>query len=128
MTPEEIADLYDFPELAGSVLAQKGSKISACYALLENAISEEKVIVPDPILGYENQLNVAEGLYGKLQLEPEKYIKAIKNLRKFIGLCSDAVRAEQMKVLEEQMMLQQKLNPPAPGANPGAGATAPPAA
>ena len=134
MTPEEIADLYDFPELAGSTLAQKGSKISAIYSKIENAISKDGPLAPDPILGYDRQLEIAEGIYGKLLIEEEKYEKQIKKIRTFIGICSTALKREQMKILQEQMALQQALNPiptspsPAPAAPSPQGAGLSPAA
>ena len=125
MTPEEIADLYDFPELAGSVLAQKGSRVSAIYSKIEKAVSENKSPVPDPLLGYQQQLEIAEGIYGKLMLEEEKYKDEIDKLRVYIGNCADGLKAEQMQQLKEQIALQQSLNPQPP---PGGGGPPPQAA
>ena len=121
MTPEEIADLYDFPELAGSVLAQKGSKISAIYSKVERAISEDHPISPDPILGYQKQIEIAEGIYGKLTIEPEKYDSQLQKLRTFIGICSTELKKEQMQALQEQAAIQNSLAPPPVGGPSPAG-------
>ena len=130
-SPEEIADLYDFPELAGEAIYQQGAAITAIYALIEDGLKKGEVLIPDPLLGYQEQLRIAKGIYGKLLVERDKYEKEIAIIIRFIASCNAAIEMEQMKALQKQMAMQQMVaqsqqpagggGPPPTGAPVGSG-------
>ena len=124
MTPEEIADFYDFPEMAGHKLSNEGSRIAATYFIIENNIEKGKQPVPDPLLGYDVQLKIGGGIYGKMLIEQSKYEKEIILVRNFLNACIDELEQQRQKQMEEQMRMQAEMskaqNPPPPTAEASA--------
>ena len=119
-TPEEVADVYDFPDVSNQ-LSSKGARIAAIWAMLEKSVLSGEGAVPDEVLGYPEQNDIATRLYAKLRMEDEdKYQDALDRLTDFL----DKVGAELKRIEMErmQMAMSQSMPQESPDPERGGGA------
>lgn len=120
-TPEEVADIYDFPD-ATNLLTSKGSRVSAIYNKIEQALEKEENIVPDEVLGYFEQNDIALRIYGKLiQENKDKHKKKLVILRNYMKL----VGSEIERIEKERIQMALQDNMPTETAPPPSGEVSP---
>ena len=116
-TPEEVADVYDFPDVSNTI-SSKGARISAIFRKIEQGLEMKENIVPDPVLGYVEQNDIGLKIYAKLMLEDKKkYKREINILQSFLKLCGAELKRIEMERMEAALQgnLPTELpNPPAP--------------
>lgn len=101
--PEKFMELLDSPDVSG-FLRSESSRISAIEKYLENQFFKGKTAEVDPVLGYEEQREVALKIYSRILKEGEKGIDdpRLENVRGFIKSLKpeiDRIKKEQMQHL-----------------------------
>lgn len=108
-SPEEVVDFLGFPD--HSVLfTSKIKRIHASYRLIEESLMNLEYIEPDPLLGYNEQREVALKLYSTLIEEGFDYDDdKLVILESFLGVIKD----ETDRIKQEEIQRALNNNPPA---------------
>ena len=118
-SPEEVLDFLGFPDHS-RLFTSKLTRINGAYKMLEDALYDEEPAEPDPVLGYQEQKEIALKIYGELIDEGVDY-----NDEKFSILDNflKIIKTEQDRITQERMASALANNPlpttsaPLPGAS-----------
>ena len=113
---DEIADVYDFPE-ANRLLSSKSARVSSIWYMLEQALYNQENIQPDPVLGYNEQNEVALKIYAGLkQMEnTEKERDIILKFLEVVGEELKRIEIERIQAVLQNNQPTETAPPEAPG-------------
>ena len=96
---EKFMELLDAPDVAG-FLRSESARVQAITKYLETNFYENKPASLDPVLGYEEQKEIALSIYARVVKESDEGIddQKLDNIRVFLAQCKEA----QEKIKQEQ--------------------------
>lgn len=104
--PEKFMELLDAPDISG-FLRSESSRITAIEKMLEENFYAGRSIQPDPVLGYEEQKEIALKIYARMVKDSKDGYNApgLENVRSFLK--NVKTEQEKIKKAQAQFLAQQ---------------------